>query len=70
MVLEVSLSCILVATLSVYLTKKIKDEVFQVGMTFVTLVCALVILFCAPWLLKLFVVALPLLFGNINTLSS
>ena len=69
MVLAISLSCMFVATLSVYLTTKIKDEVFKVGMAFVALVCAFVILICAPWILKLFVVALPLFVDSLNTFS-
>ena len=69
MVLAISLSCMFVATISVYLTTKIKDEVFKVGISFVALVCALIILVCAPWILKLFVVALPLFFDSLNTLS-
>ena len=70
MVLGISLSCMFVATMSIYLTTKIQDEVFRVGMAFVALVCALIILVCAPWILKLFVVALPLFFGSLNTLST
>lgn len=69
MVLAIYLSLILVATVAAYLTTKIKDEVFRVGMIFAALVFALVTLICAPWGLKVFVV-LPLLFGNLNSLST
>ena len=68
--LEISLSSIVVATIAVYLTTKITDEVFKVGMTFLALVFGFVTLICAPWALKLFVVVLPLLFGNLNSLST
>jgi hypothetical protein len=70
MMLAISLSSILVTTVAVYLTTKIQDEVFRVGMTVVALVFALVTLICAPWILKLFVIALPLLLGNFPSLST
>jgi hypothetical protein len=70
MMLVISLGSIFVAAIAVYLTTKIQDEVFKVGMTVVALVFALVTLVCAPWILKLCVVALPLLFGNSQNLSS
>lgn len=70
MMLAISLGSIFVATIAVYLTTKIQDEVFKAGMTVVALTFALVTLICAPWALKLFVVALPLLFGNFPNLST
>lgn len=70
MMLAISLGSIFVATIAVYLTTKIQDEVFKAGMTVVALVFALVTLICAPWALKLFVVALPLLFADFYNLST
>lgn len=70
MVLAISLSSIFVATVAMYLTTKIQDDVFKAGMAVVALFFALVTLFCAPWILKLFVVVLPLLFGNFPSLST
>lgn len=63
------LICIIVATVAVYLTTKIEDEVFRVGMGVVSVVFGLVTLVCAPWILKLFVVVLPLFFGNLVDVS-
>ncbi len=62
--------CVIVATLAVYLTTKIEDEVFRVGMGILSLVFGFVTLVCAPWILKLFVVALPLFFGDLGDVSS
>lgn len=67
--LAIYLCFIFVATVAAYLTTKIKDEVFRVGMVFAALVFALATLICAPWGLKVFVI-LPLLFGNYNSLST
>lgn len=69
MMLAIYLCFIFVATVAAYLTTKIQDEVFRVGMIFAALVFALVTLICAPWALKVFVV-LPLLFGNLKSLST
>ena len=70
MMLAISLCSIAVATTAIYLTTKITDEVFKVGMIFAAIVFAFITLVFAPWILKLFVVILPLLFGNINNLST
>ena len=60
---------IFVATVAVYLTTKIEDEVFRVGMGILSLVFGFVTLVCAPWILKLFVVALPFFFGDLGDVS-
>jgi hypothetical protein len=70
MILAISLGSIFAASVAVYLTTKIQDEVFKVGMTVIALVFVLITLICAPWALKLLVVALPLLFGNFLNLSA
>ncbi|VEP15023.1 conserved hypothetical protein [Hyella patelloides LEGE 07179] len=66
----VSVSSIFVASVAIYLTTKIDDEVFKVGMAFVALVFGLVTLICAPWILKLLVMAIPLFFGNLGNVSN
>ena len=65
MMLAIYFCFIVIATIAAYLTTKIKDEVFRVGMVFTSLVFTLVTLIGAPWGLKVFVV-LPLLFGSMN----
>jgi hypothetical protein len=70
MIFAISLGSIFAASIAVYLTTKIQDEVFKVGMTVVAMVFVLITLICAPWALKLLVVALPLLFGDFLNLST
>ena len=70
MMLAFSIGSVCVAALAIFLTTKIKDEVFQVGMAVVALVFTLVTLICAPWTLKLLVVVIPLFLGNLNSISS
>lgn len=59
--LAIYLTCTFIAIAAAYLTTKITDEVFRVGMTFTSLVFAFVTLICAPWFLKILVV-IPLFF--------
>lgn len=61
MIVGIYLSCMLLAIAAAYLTTKIKDEVFRVGMTFTALVLSFVTLICAPWFLKILVI-IPLFF--------
>ncbi|HHP7230246.1 MAG TPA: hypothetical protein ACFCUY_05230 [Xenococcaceae cyanobacterium] len=69
MMLALSLCCLGVVAIAIYLSTKIEDEVFKVGMGFAALTFSLVVLICAPWLLKLIVVAIPLVMSTLGSLS-
>ena len=68
--LALSLWTSLVAAIALYTSSKIQDEVFKTGMKFISLTFTVVTLFCAPWLLKLFVASIPLIIGSLNSWST
>ena len=68
--LALSLWTSLVAAIALYISSKIQDEVFKTGMKFISLTFTVVTLFCAPWLLKLFVASIPLIIGSLNSWST
>lgn len=63
----ISIVTLLVAAVAIYLSSIIEDEVFKVGMRFTALTFSLITLFCAPWILKISLVIIPLILGNINS---
>ena len=67
--LTLSLGTFLVAVIALYISSKLNDDVFKAGMRFSSLAFSLVTLFCAPWILKLCLVAIPLAI-SINSLST
>jgi uncharacterized membrane protein len=67
--LTLSLGTFLVALIALYISSKLNDDVFKAGMRFSSLAFSLVTLFCAPWILKLCLVAIPLAI-SINSLST
>lgn len=67
--LALSLVTLFVAAIALYISSKIKDDVFKAGMRFTSLAFSLVTLFCAPWILKLCLVAIPFLIG-LDSLST
>lgn len=67
--LPLSLVTLFVAAIALYISSKIKDDVFKAGMRFTSLAFSLVTLFCAPWILKLCLVAIPLLI-SLDSLST
>ena len=67
--LALSLSCLGVVAIALYLSTKIEDEVFKVGMGFAALAFSLVVLICAPWILKLIVAAIPLAISALGSIS-
>ncbi|MDJ0534300.1 MAG: hypothetical protein QNJ70_17775 [Xenococcaceae cyanobacterium MO_207.B15] len=69
MMFAFSLCCLGVVAIAIYLSTKIKDEVFKVGMGFTALAFSLVVLICAPWTLKLIVAAIPLVISALGSLS-
>ena len=64
-----SLGTFLVAVIALYISSKLNDDVFKAGMRFTSLAFSLVTLFCAPWILKLCLIAIPLAI-SINSLST
>ena len=67
--LTLSLSTLSVALIALYISTKLNDDVFKAGMKFSSLTFSLVTLFCAPWILKLCLVAIPLAI-SVNSLST
>ena len=67
--LTLSLVTLFVAVLALYISSKLNDDVFKAGMRFTSLTFSLVTLFCAPWILKLCLVAIPLVI-SLNSLST
>ena len=67
--LTLSLVTLFVAAIALYISSKINDDVFKAGMQFTSLAFSLVTLFCAPWILKLCLVAVPLII-SLNSLST
>ena len=67
--LTFSLGTFLMAVIALYISSKLNDDVFKAGMRFTSLAFSLVTLFCAPWILKLCLVAIPLAI-SINSLST
>lgn len=68
--LTLSLATLFVAAIALYASSKISDDVFKAGMRFTSLTFSLVTLFCAPWILKLSLVAVPLAIASLNTFST
>ncbi|WP_036483497.1 hypothetical protein [Myxosarcina sp. GI1] len=67
--LAISIVTLSVAAISIYLSSIIEDDVFKAGMRFTALTFSLITLFCAPWILKLGLVIIPLILGSFNSLS-
>jgi hypothetical protein len=67
--LTLSLGTLFVAVAALYISSKLNDDVFKAGMRFTSLTFSLVTLFCAPWILKLCLVAIPLII-TVDSLST
>ncbi len=68
--LNLSLITLLIAAIAFFVSAKIDDDVFKAGMRFTSITFSLVTLFCAPWLLKLSLIAIPLTIFSLNSLSA
>ena len=68
--LTLSLVTLFIAATALYISSKIDDDVFKAGMRFTSLTFSLVTLFCAPWILKLCLVAIPIAIASLNTFST
>ncbi|MEL6581557.1 MAG: hypothetical protein AAFO76_13045 [Cyanobacteria bacterium J06607_15] len=68
--LTLSLVTLSIAAIALYVSSKISDDVFKAAMRFTSLTFSLVTLFCAPWILKLSLVAVPLAIASLNSFST
>lgn len=68
--LTLSLIALVVAAIALYISYVINDDVFQAAMRFSSLTFFLVALLCAPWLLKLCLVAIPLAIASWNSFAT
>lgn len=67
--LTLSLVTLFVAAIALYISSKINDDVFKAAMQFTSIAFSLLTLLCAPWVLKLCLVAIPLVI-SLNSLST
>ncbi len=69
--LAISIGSLLVATIAVYFSYTVKDDVFQAGIGFAGILFILITLVCAPWLLKLaiMIISIPLLLDFVKVWS-
>jgi uncharacterized membrane protein len=67
--LAISLLTLGVTAFSLYIGVNIQDEVFKAAMIFTSVLFALVTLICAPWLLKIGLIAAPFVLGGLNLWS-
>lgn len=68
--LSLSLVTLAVAAIALYISYKISDDVFKAAMRFTSVAFSLVTLFCAPWILKLSLVAIPLVIASLTSGST
>lgn len=68
--LSLSLVTLFVAAIALYISYTINDDVFQAAMRFSSLTFSLISLFCAPWILKLALVAIPLAIASWNSFAT
>ncbi len=65
--LVLSLVTLSITAIALYIGSKLKDEAFKAGMSLTALAFMLVTLICAPWILKLSIVAIPLFISDISS---
>lgn len=68
--LALSLATLLVAAIALYISSKLKDEVFKTATRFTSVTFSLVTLFCAPWILKFALVGVSLAIASLNSWST
>ncbi|AFZ35496.1 hypothetical protein Sta7437_1942 [Stanieria cyanosphaera PCC 7437] len=64
--LALSLVSLGIATGAIYISYKIQDDVFKVAMNSTALLFFVITLICSPWLLKMIVATIPLIFIRLN----
>ncbi len=68
--LALSLVTLSVAAIALYISSKINDEVFKTAIRFTSVAFSLVTLLCAPWILKLSLVAVYIGIFSLTSMST
>ncbi|MCC0175726.1 hypothetical protein I4641_01870 [Waterburya agarophytonicola K14] len=68
--LALSLVTLFVAAIALIISFKIDDDVFKAAVRFTSVAFSLVTLFCAPWILKLSLVAVSLAIASLSSWST
>ena len=68
--LALSLGTLSVAAIALFVSFSIDDDVFKAAIRFTSVTFSLVTLFCAPWILKLSLVAVSLAIASLSSWST
>ena len=68
--LALSLVTLSVAAIALFVSFSINDDVFKAAIRFTSVAFSLVTLFCAPWILKLALVAVSLSIASLSSWST
>ncbi len=68
--LIISLITLAIASVSAFLSLNLKEDVVKVSMGCIALLSSLLTLIFAPWVLKLSIVAIPLVIDRLNHLTT
>ena len=68
--LALSLVTLAISAIALYISSIIKDDVFKAATRFTSLAFSLVTLFCAPWILKLSLVAVSIAIASLSSWST
>ena len=68
--LALSLGTLSVAAIALFISFNINDDVFKAAIRFTSVAFSLVTLFCAPWILKLSLVAVSLAIASLSSWST
>lgn len=68
--LALSLVTLAIAAIALYISSIINDDVFKAATRFTSVAFSLVTLFCAPWILKLSLVAVYIAIASIGSWST
>ena len=68
--LALSLVTLAVAAIALFISFNIDDDVFKAAIRFTSVAFSLVTLFCAPWILKLSLVAVSLAIASLSSWST
>lgn len=68
--LALSLVTLSVAAIALFISFSVDDDVFKAAIRFTSVAFSLVTLFCAPWILKLSLVAVSLVIASLSSWST
>ena len=68
--LALSLVTLSIAAIALFISFKIDDDVFKAAIRFTSLAFSVVTLFCAPWVLKLSLVAVSIAIASLSSWST